>query len=92
MDRGVPHERNAAYPGTRHLADWSIGNGKIFMEYFGLAEDSPEYDRTAGIKRGMCRANKIILIGIHPRDIYPHVILEKKMSMFYKRLTSVGRD
>ncbi|PIW97610.1 glycerol kinase, partial [Candidatus Jorgensenbacteria bacterium CG_4_8_14_3_um_filter_38_10] len=39
----ILHERDAHYPGTHHKADWGIliGNQKIFVEYFGLINDSP---------------------------------------------------
>jgi hypothetical protein len=55
-DNNISHERDAHYPGTHHKADWeiSIGSQKIFVEYFGLANDSPRYDRAIKEKRGLC--------------------------------------
>ena len=50
------HKRDICYPTTNHKADWeiSIGNKKIFIEYFGLANDSPRYDRSIKEKKKLC--------------------------------------
>ena len=74
----VPHEIDACYPGTHHKADWVIINKKqrIFVEYFGLAKDSPRYDRAIEEKMGLCRKNKIPLIAIYPQDLYPKKFFE----------------
>jgi hypothetical protein len=45
----IRHERNVSYPSTNHRADWGLGI-KYFIEYFGLANDSPRYDREIVIK------------------------------------------
>ncbi len=78
--RGIPHNRDTKYPTTDHKADWSIKNGKIFVEYFGLAKDSPRYDRAVKEKIKLCRKNKIKLIGIYPKDLYPNNQLDKILS------------
>lgn len=72
----VFHEKNVIYPSTKHRADWSVYNGAIFIEYFGLAEDSPRYDRNIKQKRGLCRKYKIKLIAIYPKDLYPEQHLD----------------
>ena len=76
----VSHTRDAHYPSTKHKADWSIDNGKIFVEYFGLANDSARYDREIRIKQGLCRKNNIKLVEIYPSDLYPIVSLDNKFS------------
>lgn len=76
-DNNVIHERDVGYPDTNHKADWGIGQG-IFVEYFGLANDSPRYDREIKIKREICRKNKIQLIEIYAKDLYPKPRLAKK--------------
>ncbi len=50
----IPHERDAHYPGTHHKSDWAImiEEQKTFVEYFGLANDSPRYDRAIEEKKG----------------------------------------
>lgn len=44
----VFHKREVFYPKTNYRADWAIfiEGQRIFVEYFGLANDSPRYDRT----------------------------------------------
>jgi len=77
----IPHERNAQYPGTHHKADWQIisKSQKIFIEYFGLANDSPRYDRAVKDKKELCRKHKIKLIEIYHWDLYPKKLFEKKI-------------
>ena len=69
----IPHERDVPYPETNHKTDWVIrlGETNIFVEYFGLANDSPRYDRTIREKRRLCQKNKIRLIEIYHWDLYP---------------------
>lgn len=87
----IPHERNVPYPGTHHKADWQIisKNQKIFVEYFGLANDSPRYDHTIKEKRGICRKYKIKLIKIYPWDLYPKRQFEKKLKNEFKNLSNI---
>jgi len=77
----IPHERNAQYPGTHHKADWQIisKSQKIFIEYFGLANDSPRYDRAVKEKKELCRKHKIKLIEIYHWDLYPKRKFEEKI-------------
>lgn len=80
VDKSIAHERNVRYPNTGHLADWSVGNG-VFVEYFGLANDSPRYDRAVEKKRSLCRQNNIQLIEIYAEDLYPNRRLEQKLGL-----------
>jgi len=83
----IPHEKDVFYPGTNYKADWvvSIGNNKIFVEYFGLANDSSRYDRSIKEKRKLCRKNKISLIAIYPQDLYPKKFLEENLKNKFKK-------
>lgn len=74
------HTRNAKYPTTNHKADWAIKSEKIFIEYFGLAKDSPRYDKAVKEKIKLCHKNKIKLIEIYPKDLYPNNQLGKVLS------------
>ncbi|MBI3420685.1 MAG: hypothetical protein HY006_01340 [Candidatus Sungbacteria bacterium] len=76
-DHRVEHIRDAFYPSTHHRADWNIGG--TFVEYFGLAKDSPRYDRAIKRKRELCRRNNIPLIEIYPDDLYPDIVLQNKL-------------
>ena len=73
----ITHERNANYPTSKHLADWSIKD-KMFIEYFGLAKDSPRYDKSIREKKKLCKQYKIKLVAIYPDDLYPKVRLKKE--------------
>lgn len=72
------HEKEVAYPTSHHKADWSIRE-KVFVEYFGLAKDSPRYDRDIKIKQDLCKRNGIELIEIYPGDLYPKPKLDSKL-------------
>lgn len=73
----VPHIRDARYPTTNHKADWAIKDGCIFIEYFGLATDSPRYDREIKLKKKLCKKGGINLIEIYPKDLYPKSLLDE---------------
>lgn len=77
-DHEIAHERDAKYPTTNHKADWCI-KGNTFVEYFGLANDSPRYDRAIKEKEGLCQEHGIKLVAIYSRDLYPTVRLESKL-------------
>jgi len=83
----IEHERNISYPDTNHKADWviSTGNQKIFIEYFGLANDSPRYDRAIKEKKKLCHKNKISLISIYPQDLYPKEFLEENLKSKFEK-------
>ncbi|MEK9135307.1 MAG: hypothetical protein AAB451_03375 [Patescibacteria group bacterium] len=87
----IPHERDAHYPETHHKADWeiSLGSQKIFVEYFGLANDSPRYDRAVKEKMGLCNKHKISLISIYPKDIYPKIFLEENLKNKFKNFLTI---
>ena len=80
----IGHERNVSYPDTNHKADWGINfKGKtIFVEYFGLAKDSPRYDRSIAKKKTLCCKHKIKLIEVYPWDLYPKINLDTKLKIF----------
>ena len=80
-ENDISHEKDVLYPKTNHKTDWVIKSGKdnIFVEYFGLANDSPRYDRTVREKRRLCRKYKIRLIEIYHWDLYPKRRFENKI-------------
>lgn len=83
----ISHKRDISYPDTNHKADWeiSVGKQKIFVEYFGLVNDSPRYDRAIKEKKKLCYKNKISLIAIYPQDLYPKEFLEKNLKNKFKK-------
>lgn len=82
-DHAIDHQKEFPYPGSRYVADWSVDNNQIFVEYFGLANDVQDYDITIGKKKIICQKYGIKLIGIYPKDIYPLKNLEKKMAILF---------
>ena len=90
-ENNIFHEKNAPYPKTNSKADWAIfvGGCKIFVEYFGLANDSPRYDRTIDKKKRLCRKYKIKLIEIYPQDIYPKKFFNSKLKNKFKKLIKI---
>ncbi len=73
----ISHERDVSYPNTNHKADWAVKD--IFIEYFGLAKDSPRYDRSIRKKKKLCEKFNIKLIEIYPNDLYPNINLDNKL-------------
>ena len=81
---GVLHKRDAAYTDTNYKADWEVKKGETFVEYFGLAKDSPRYDRSIEVKKELCREHRIRLIEIYPQDLYPKIRLTEKLGVLLK--------
>jgi len=78
-EQRIPHDKSVFYPNSRYKADWKVGDA--FIEYFGLAKDSPRYDRSIQKKKEFCRMNDIKLIEIYPQDIYPDINLDDKLKL-----------
>ncbi len=87
----ILHKKDVRYPETNHKADWQIifGNQKIFVEYFGLANDSPRYDRCIKEKEMLCNKQNITLIAIYPKDLYPKVYLNNNLKNKFKDYLSI---
>lgn len=79
----IPHDKNVAYPDTHHTVDWRLESG-TFVEYFGLAKDSPRYDREIVIKKELCRRHGIRLVEVYPHDLYPVTKLHDKFMLQLK--------
>ena len=80
-ENNILHKKDVQYPITNHKADWVVNGGKMFVEYFGLANDSPRYDESIKEKKNLCRKIGIELIGIYPSDLYPENRLREKLSL-----------
>lgn len=87
VKNNISHKRDICYPTTNHKADWEIliGDKKIFVEYFGLANDSPRYDRAIKEKGRLCERHEIPLISIYPKDIYPLKTTDKNLKEKFKK-------
>jgi len=76
----ITHEHHVGYPHGNYKADWRLRDG-TFVEYFGLAKDSPRYDRTIKEKENLCRELNLALIAVYPTDLYPRNRLAGKFAM-----------
>ncbi len=76
-DPAIAHEKDARYPTTHHRADWRVGG--LFIEYFGLVNDSPRYMKALEEKREMCKEFGIPLIELYPDDLYPTSLLAERL-------------
>ncbi len=87
----ILHQRNISYPETNHKADWAIfiRGRKVFIEYFGLANDSPRYDRAIRKKKELCHRHKLTLVAIYPQDIYPKRDMDRKLRDKFGNLINV---
>jgi len=66
----ISHKRMQSYPEGRYTCDFVI-NG-IFVEFFGLADAfsiDPNYLKTMGKKRMLCRKHNISLIELYEKDL-----------------------
>lgn len=71
----IKHERNIFYPNSRYTADFKIDNK--FIEFFGLKGKLKNYDKNLKIKERIAKQNKIELIKIYPKDLFPKNNLSK---------------
>ena len=86
----IIHEKDIQYPSTHHKADWKLfsKDKQIFVEYFGLANDSPRYDRSIKEKKMLCKRQNISLIPVYPKDLYPKIYLENNLKNKFKNYLS----
>ena len=87
----IPHKRDVPYPTTNHKADWKIfsKDKEIFVEYFGLTNDSPRYDRSIKEKEMLCKKQNIYLIAIYPKDLYPKIYLENNLKNKFREYLTI---
>lgn len=75
----IDHQKETPYPKGKFIADWSLSNN-IFVEYFGLAQDSRRYDEEIKKKQQICKDSKVTLIEIYSKDLFPKNRLEEILS------------
>ncbi len=81
-EHSIKHTRDAPYPETHSKSDWKL-EGKVFVEYFGLANDSARYDRAIKQKRALCKKHGITLVELYSSDLYPTLNLAPKLAKYY---------
>jgi hypothetical protein len=67
--RGIMHDKEVYYPGSRMRTDWELfgGQRRVFVEYFGLMQN-PDYANRARQKIRLAEQCGIELIEIYPDD------------------------
>lgn len=81
--KSISHQRRLNYPGSKLLSvDFVVGNK--WIEFFGLAGELKDYDKLVQRKRVICRKNKIKLVEIYPKDLFP----ARKREQFLTRIFS----
>jgi hypothetical protein len=76
--RNIKHIRNFPYPGNEGFTvDFKVGN--FWIEFFGLSGQLKKYDQLKRRKLKLARKNKLKLIEIYPKDIFPKSNLNNKL-------------
>ncbi|MDP4038851.1 MAG: hypothetical protein Q8P54_02725 [bacterium] len=75
----IDHQKETPYPKGKFTADWSLSSN-VFVEYFGLAQDSRRYDEEIKKKQQICKDSEVTLIEIYPKDLFPKNRLEEILS------------
>jgi len=75
--KDIKHERSKKYQGTNMDCDFYLTDLGLWVEYFGLINESDEYDKTVEIKRQFVKDNNVQLIEIKPEHLYPKMILDE---------------
>lgn len=78
-NHGFNHQKEVPYPENKFIADWLIPDKKIFIEYFGLANDVENYDLTIEKKRVICKNFGIKLIELYAQDLFPNRNLDNRL-------------
>lgn len=78
----IGHQKEFPYPKGKFVADWAF-SANIFVEYFGLANDSKRYDEEIKKKKLICKESKINLIEIYSKDLFP----KNKLKQLFQTVT-----
>lgn len=79
----IDHEKEVPYPEGKFTSDWGI-SPTIFVEYFGLANDSIRYDKEIKKKQEICQKYGINLIEVYPKDLFPEISLNRIFAQILK--------
>lgn len=78
FEKGIKHERRKLYPDSKCDCDFYLPDFDVWVEYFGLKGEHKEYDRRIEKKRELAERNKIILIELSNKDLYPQNRISEK--------------
>ena len=72
----IEHKRDIFYPNSKKLKVDFVANGQ-WIEFFGLAGASKDYDNITKRKLAIVKKHKIPFIALYPKDIFPNNRLDK---------------
>ena len=72
----IEHKRDIFYPNSKKLKVDFVANGQ-WIEFFGLAGASKDYDNITKTKLAIVKKHKIPFIALYPKDIFPNNRLDK---------------
>lgn len=82
--RKIYHQRNFYYPDqTKFKTDFLINN-KYWIEFLGLKGVLKRYDDLYIRKQEIAKDNKIKIIELYPKDLFPTNKLEQKLGFLLK--------
>jgi len=82
--RKIPHQRNIRYLGTDFTADFKVMD--VFIEFFGLSGELKTYDKLMKKKLKIIKDNRLKLISIYPKDLFP----KSRLDYVLKDLINLG--
>ena len=78
--RKIKHEINVSYPGNDGFTvDFKVG--KYWIEFFGLSGEHRKYDELKDRKLVLAKKQKLRLLEIYPRHLFPKSNLNEKLKM-----------
>ena len=76
--RKIKHKINVSYPKDKSLTvDFLIKN--YWIEFFGLSGELDAYDRLKERKLKIAKEEKLNLVALYPRDLFPETKLDIKL-------------
>lgn len=67
--KGIPHETKIPYNKNGMTADFKVG--EILIEFLGLTGQLEKYDKLVKIKEKLWKEQKLKVIKIYPKDLFP---------------------
>ncbi len=81
--RKIAHDRNIHYLDTKFTADFKVKN--TLIEFFGLQGQLKRYDFLMKMKLRLIKENKLSVISIYPKDLFPKSKLNEILGNFVPR-------
>ena len=86
FENDIKHERRKKYPNSKKDCDFYLVDKDIWVEYFGLLNESDVYDKNVIKKEEIAKSHNLKLIGIKKEDLFPKINLQSKIPMNNKKI------